>query len=583
LSIRPRIPLAGVLVSLVLVTAGFVYWRSPTPPQAEDRQASLVRGGQLTAGIRSDPKSFNTLVASDESSAIVTSLIQARLVRINRATGELEPWLAEKWEATADGRQYTVHLRPGVTWSDGMPLTSADVLFTLRAARDMSVQSSLADGLIAGGQPIGASAPDPLTVVLSLAAPSGLGLRVLDALPILPRHKLEASLTRGTLRTTWQTTTTPADIVGAGPFLLSSYAPGQRVVLTRNPRYWRKAPDGSALPYLDRVVLEIIPEQNAGMLRLQAGSVDMLQSEVRPEDYVTVRKAEQQGRLKVIELGVGTDADAFWFCLKPEVKKNDARFAFVQRREFRQALSHAIDREEFARTVYFDEAVPIWGPITPGNKAWFTPNVPRYPPDIAKAKALLSGLGLEDRNGNGVVETAAGVEARFTVITQRGISSYERGTTLLKERAARIGVALDIVPLEAGAMVDRLQTSNYDAIYMRPLLSDLDPAGNMDFWLSSGQAHFWNLAQRTPATEWEREIDTLMTEQASTLDPARRHEFFNRIQQIFAENLPVLYFAAPRLFYAHAPRVVHVVPSVLRPPVLWNADSLGVSGPPRSN
>jgi len=355
------------------------------------------------------------------------------------------------------------------------------------------------------------------------------------------------------------------------------------VVLARNPRYWRKAADGSALPYLDRVVLEVVPEQNAGMLRLQAGSLDMLQNEVRPEDYVAARKAEQQGNLKVIELGVGTDADAFWFCLKPEVKTKDPKFAFVQRREFRQALSQAVDREEFARTVYFDEAVPIWGPITPGNRAWFTPNLPRYPPDLARAKALLSGIGLEDRNGDGVVETAAGTEARFTVITQRGISSYERGTTLLKERAALIGVVLDIAPLEGGAMIDRLQTSNYDAIYMRPLLSDLDPAGNMDFWLSSGQGHFWNLAQKAPATEWERQIDMLMTQQASTIDLARRHEIFNSVQKIFAENLPVLYFAAPRLFYAHSTRVVGVVPSVLRPPVLWNADSLGVSAPPRAN
>jgi peptide/nickel transport system substrate-binding protein len=132
-------------------------------------------------------------------------------------------------------------------------------------------------------------------------------------------------------------------------------------------------------------------------------------------------------------------------------------------------------------------------------------------------------------------------------------------------------------------MIDRLQTSNYDAIYMRPLLSDLDPAGNMDFWLSSGQGHFWNLAQKAPATEWERQIDMLMTQQASTIDLARRHEIFNSVQKIFAENLPVLYFAAPRLFYAHSTRVVGVVPSVLRPPVLWNADSLGVSAPPRAN
>src|SRR3954463_6252664 len=179
----------------------------------------------------------------------------------------------------------------------------------------------------------------------------------------------------------------------------------------------------------------------------------MLQSELRPHDYVAARKAETTGILKVIELGVGTDPDAFWFCLKPETRKNDPRFAFVQKREFRQALSHAVDREEFARTVFFDEAVPIWGPVTPGNRLWFTPNLPRYPPDIEKARSLLRQIGLEDRDGNGVVETADGIEARFTVLTQQGVSSYERGTTLLKDRAALIGVALDIAPMEGGAMI----------------------------------------------------------------------------------------------------------------------------------
>jgi peptide/nickel transport system substrate-binding protein len=577
-SIRPSFRFAGVLVSLIVIAAVWLSWRSSTPPAAPVGQEPPVRGGQLTASLRADPKSFNGLVVADESSAIVSALLHARLVRINRATFELEPWLAEKWEMTPDARTYTLHLRPGLAWSDGAPLTSADVLFTLHAVRDARLESPLADGLTVAGQPIDASAPDDRTVVLTFAGPSGLGLRLLDALPILPRHKLEPALTNGTLRTTWQTTTAPAEIVGAGPFVLTAYEPGQRVVLSRNEHYWRKAADGTTLPYLDRLVLEIVPEQNAGMLRLEGGTLDVPQSELRPEDYLSARKVEERGRLRVIELGVGTDPDAFWFCLKPEARKNDPRFAFVQKREFRQALSHAVDREEFARTVFFDEAVPIWGPVTPGNKVWFTPNLPRYAPDLDEAKSLLRNIGLEDRDGNGVVESADGTEARFTVLTQRGVSSYERGTTLLKERAALIGVTLDIAPMEGGAMIQRMLASDYDAIYMRVLISDVDPAGNMDLWLSSGQSHFWNLAQKTPATQWERQIDTLMLEQASTVDPVRRQMLFNDVQRIFAENLPVLYFAAPRLFYAYSTRVTGVTPSVLRPPVLWNADSLGVSG-----
>lgn len=504
-------------------------------------------------------------------------LTQGRLVRINRATFELEPWLAESWESSADGRTHTLHLRPGVTWSDGAPFTSADVLFSLQAVFDPKTQSVVADTLRIGGQPITAKAPDAQTVVLTYAVPSGPGVRLLDNLPILPKHKLEGALAAGAFASAWNNTTPPSEIVGTGPFVLREYQAGQRVVLDRNPRYWRRAPDGGVLPYLDRIVLAIVPEQNAELLRLQAGELDLTSSELRPEDYVPVRDAEEQGRLRMIELGVGTDADAFWFCLKPEAKARDPRFAFVQRPEFRQAISHAIDREAFVNTAYLGAAVPVWGPVTPGNVQWFWSDVPRYLHDDTKARAMLYDIGLEDRNQNGILDNPSLVEARFTVLTQRGISWYERGTAVLREELAKIGIAVDIVPLEFGALIQRLLACDYDAMYYRPVVTDLDPAGNLDFWLSSGSAHFWNIGQRTPATDWERRIDTLMLEMAASLDPERRRQQFNLVQQIFAENLPVLYFAAPRLYYAHSTRLRGVVPSVQRPPVLWNADNLSVT------
>ena len=535
------------------------------------------RGGQIVASIRAEPRSFNRLVARDQPTELLTFLTQGRLVRVNRSTFELESWLAERWESTADGRQHTLHLRQGVTWSDGEPFTSADVLFSLRAALDEKAGSVLAGILRVGGQPLQAATPDPQTVVITFPAPSGPGLRLLDQLPILPRHKLEGALAAGTFASAWNSTTPASDIVGTGPFVVREYAAGQRVVLDRNPRYWRRAPDGSPLPYVDRIVLEIVPEQNAELLRLQSGGVDLTSGELRPEDYVTVRRAEEQGRLRLVELGVGPDADAFWFCLKPEAKSKDARFAFVQRPEFRRAISHAVDREAFAQAVFLGAAVPVWGPITPGNRRWFWADVPRYAHDDGRARAVLQSIGLEDRDGNGVVEDASGTEARFTVITQRGIGWYERGTAVLRDELAGIGIALEIAPLEFGAMIQRMLACDYDAMYYRPLTTDLDPAGNLDFWLSSGSAHFWNLEQRAAVTEWERRMDTLMIEQSATVDPDTRRQQFNAVQQIFAENLPVLYFAAPRLYYGHSTRLRGVVPSVQRPPVLWNADSLSAT------
>ncbi len=571
-----RARFAGPIVTALIFLAALLYLRTPGMEDSRAAGASPVRGGQLVASIRSEPRTFNRFVASDAVTELLNQLTQGRLVRINRATSEPEPWLAERWESSEDGRTHTLYLRPDVTWSDGTPFTAADVLFSLRAAYDRRAQSVLGSSLMVAGLPIRAAARDEGSVILTFAGPSGIGIRLLDNLPVLPRHRLEPALDAGTFPSAWDSTTPPADLAGTGPFVIAAYEPGQRVVLDRNPRYWRTDADGTALPYLDRLVLEIIPDQNAELLRLQSGDIDMTQSELRPEDYVPVRRAEQQGRLRFVELGVSPDADALWFCLKPEAKRSDPRFDFVQRRELRQALSHAVDREEFAHAVFLGEAVPIWGPITPGNRAWFNPNLRRYPYDPDRARELLAGIGLEDRTGDGIAETAAGTEARFTVITQRGISHYERGTTVLREQALAVGIALDVVPLEFGAMIQRMLACDYDAIYMRPLATDLDPAGNLDMWLSSGSAHFWNREQRTPATEWERRIDTLMIEQAASLDPDRRRQIFDDVQSIFAENLPVLYFAAPRMYAAYTVRVGGVVPSVQRPPLLWNADGLWV-------
>jgi peptide/nickel transport system substrate-binding protein len=564
-----------VLVSATLVAALVLYYWNGRRPDGTDTPPP-ARGGQIVASTRTEPRTFNRLVARDEEVETFTLLTQGKLVRINRATFELEPWLAESWESGPDGRTHTLHLRQGVTWSDGAPFTAADVLFTLQAVFDPKTASILASVFSLGGQPIRATAADAHTVVLVYPGPSGPGLSLLDALPILPKHKLEGALQAGTLASAWGTSTPAAEIVGTGPYLFRQYLPGQRMIFERNPRFWRKAGDGGELPYLDRLVIEIVPEQNAELVRLQSGAVDLVRAELRPEDYVPVRRAEEQGTLKLVELGVSPDADSLWFCLKPEAKRGDKRFAFVQKPEFRQAISHAVDREAFAQDVFLGEAVPVWGPITPGNKPWFSPDVPRYPHDIERAKALLAGIGLEDRNGNGIVEDAAGVEARFTVITQQGLGHYERGTTVVREQAARVGIAFDVVPLERNAMIQRMLACDFDAIYMRLLATDLDPAGNLDFWLSSGSAHVWNFEQRTPATEWEHRIDTLMIEQAATLDPQRRRELFEDVQRIFAENLPMLYFAAPRMYTAHSARLGGVVPSVMRPPILWSADTLSV-------
>jgi len=574
-----NVRLFGVLITAGILAAGFVFWRSTTTP--DDAAPAITvsdvpsRGGQIVTSGRAGPRTFNRLIGQEQFSQVLSMLTQGRLVRVNYQTFEVEPWLAEKWDVSADGLTYTFHLRPGVTWSDGVPFTSEDVLFSVQAIFDAKSESFIADTLKVEGKPIAASARDAATVVITFPEPSGPGLRLLDSLWIVPKHKLEGALKAGTFARAWGTDTPPSDIVGMGPFVLREYVPNQRLIFDRNPRYWRKAADGTSLPYLDRIVYEIIPDQDAELLRLQSGDLDLTQSELRPDDYVPARRAEDKGTLKVAEVGLSPQADSFWFNLKPEAWKADPRFAFVRRREFRQAISYAVDREKFAENVFLGAAVPIWGPITPGNTLWFWPDVPRYFHDVNKAKALLKGLGLEDRNGDGVVEDAQGHEARFTVITQRGIGWFERGLAELRTQLAQVGIALEAAPLENATMNQRMVKSDYEAMYTRFGSTDVDPASQLDMWLSNGDAHFWHFGDTSPEP-WEARIDALMKEQMATLDQGRRKAIFNDVQRIFAENLPVIYFATPRMYYAYNARVQGVKPSVLRPVALWNADMLSV-------
>ena len=160
--------LLGIVVTAAMLAAGFAIWRSPGSPGSATSSAERpTRGGQLVASIRAVPRSFNRLIAREQTAELLSLLTQGRLVRINRSTFELEPWLAERWDTAPDGRTFTLHLRPGVTWSDGVPFTAADVLFTLQAAFDPKTESVVAEQLTIDGKPIAAAAPDDHTVVLT--------------------------------------------------------------------------------------------------------------------------------------------------------------------------------------------------------------------------------------------------------------------------------------------------------------------------------------------------------------------------------------------------------------------------------
>ena len=538
------------------------------------------RGGNLVVSIRSEPRTYNRFASRDPVTELVSLLTQAKLVRINRATSEVEPWLAERWTRSDDGLRYTLKLRQGIAFSDGQPFTAADVLFSFRAVYDPKSPGPLADSLMVGGKPLQVSSPDPGTVVVTFPSPFAPGLRILDNLPIVPRHTLEAALDAGDFARAWAIGTPPGQIVGLGPFLVREYVAGQRLVFERNPHYWRKDASGTTLPYLDRVTLEIVPDQDAELLRLEAGQIDMTETEIRPEDYAPLKRAADQGRIKLLDLGVAYDADSFWINLKPGAFRTDPRSAWLQRDELRQAISMAVDRQKFADTVFLGAGVPVYGPVTPANKTWYSPDVPHTPYDPARAKTLLAAIGLTDRNGDGLLEDARGQPARFSLVTQKGKTALERGAAVVRDDLKAIGLTVDVVALDPSGLIQRILSGNYDAMYYRVNTTDTDPAINPDFWFSSGSAHFWDMGQKTPATDWERRIDAIMARQVASPDPGERRRLFDEVQQIFAEHLPVVYFVAPRVLVATSSRVVNVTPALTVPQLLWAPDTIAVTGAP---
>jgi peptide/nickel transport system substrate-binding protein len=537
----------------------------PGAPAAPRPGAS--RAQTLVASIRAEPRSFNRYVARDLSTEVVTLLMHASLVRIDRITQQLEPRLAERWELLSDQVTYEVHLRRGLRFSDGQPFSSADVVFSFRAVYDPRVGSLLAETLEVGGKPLVVTAVDADTVRIRFPAPFGPGLRMLDGVPILPRHRLEPALDAGTFATAWSVAADPSTLAGLGPFVLGRYQPGERMVFDRNPHYWER--DGTQqLPGVDRLVLEIVSDQAAEGLQLEAGAIDATQGEMRPADYRAFKGAVSEGRLALHDLGVGPDGDWLWFNLAPSASP-DHRRRWLQHAEFRRAVSQAVDRDAFVDSVYLGAAVPAHGIVSPGNSEWYVPvATPGF--SVVDAQRRLAALGLIDRDKNGIREDADGQPVRFTLLTEGGNTSLERGAAALREALHAIGVEVDVVTLDATAVIDRIMRGDYDAVYFRLLTSDSDPALNLDFWLSGGSAHVWHPNQAAPGLAWEGEIDRLMERVATVTDQSRRRILFGDVQRVLAREEPALCFAFPRVSYAMSTRVTQARPAVSRPPLLWN-------------
>ncbi|HXC42662.1 MAG TPA: ABC transporter substrate-binding protein [Candidatus Dormibacteraeota bacterium] len=580
--------IAGLTLLYVCLLAGACF-AAKVAPEAAKPGEELARmadvsgryGGHLTIGQRSEPKTLNPVIATDAVSREVIGRLMGDLIEINRSLQQTEPALAKSWKISSDGRTFTLQLRKGIRFSDGLPFDADDVVFSFDVYMDEAVDSPQRDLLIINGKPITVTKVDQYTVRFVLPRPYAAAERLFDGLAMLPKHLLEKPYREGHFAQAWSLNVRTSEIAGLGPFRLKDYVPGQRIVVERNPFYWKVDSENQRLPYLDELVFLFVGTEDAQVMRFEAGETDII-SRLSAENYNLLTREKARIALQLADMGPSLEYNFLLFNLNDlDVKKLDEvskKQAWFRDLKFRQAISAAVDRESIVNLVYGARGTALWGNVGPGNKLWINQAIPHPSRSIERARELLKSAGYK-WNSAGQLLDAGGQPVEFSIITSSSNSQRMKMATLLQDDLVHLGMQVHIVPLEFRALIDRVfQSFNYDAAIMALGGGDADPNPEMNVWAYSGTSHLWHLGETQPSTDWERELDQLMQQQMVTLDYARRKKLYDRAQQLIAENLPFIFLGTPNILAGANSRVGNFHPAVLDPYTLWNADELYVHG-----
>ena len=574
--------LGGLAFLLLAGVHSLAFSASPQPPQhGEELQITGNEvghyGGVLTVGQRSEPKTLNPATATDAPSREVIGRLTADLIHINRASQRTEPALAKSWTVSKDGRVFTVNLHRGLRFSDGQPFDADDVVFSFEVYLDEKLHSPQRDLLVVGGKPIAVQKINQYTVRFTLAEPYAAAERIFDSLAMMPRHLLEKTYQDGKFAQTWTLNTPPGEIAGLGPFRLKEYVPGQKIVLERNPYFWKADRNRNRLPYLDELVFLFVGNEDAQVLRFQAGDTDII-SRLSAENYAVLSKDASNRGIELFDLGPSLEYNFLVFNLNDLASKNlgeiAARQAWFRNLKFRQAISSAIDREGIVKLVYAGRGAALWGNVSPSNKLWVDQALPHPSRSIDHARDLLKSAGFSWKNENQLADPQ-GRPVEFSIITSTSNAQRTKMATIIQDDLSKLGMNVHIVPLEFRAVIDRVfQTYDYEASIMALGGGDADPNPEMNVWLSNGGTHLWHLGETKPATEWESQIDQLMQQQMVQRNYKERKKLYDQVQEIITANLPYVFLATPNILVGAKKNLANFKPAILEPTTLWNVEEL---------
>jgi peptide/nickel transport system substrate-binding protein len=599
--------LTAVLLIGLTATAGCrrmandaVAYEDEIPPPAEPliRQVPTVGryGGRFVLGETNNPRTFNAMMARETSSTDITDRLYGFLVDFNLATQQYEPGLAKSWEVAADGVTWTFHLRRGAAFSDGHPITAEDVLFSFELAYDPTLHPIYQDSLQVEGRDFTLTAPDPFTVVINTVKPHAALLATLvpGGLPIMPKHVLHEAFKNGSFAAAYNVSTPPDKLVTSGAWRLAQHVTNEKTVLVRNPHHYAFDQSKQRLPYLDELVILVVPDQDAADLKFRAGGVDAV-DDVKPENYKWYEDNQKSGNFTLHNLGASQATHLMFFNLNkvqpplPGIKPTHGKrvgdafvdplkYSWFNNRDFRRAVSMAIDRDALINGVMFGYGEKNWSQMTSSNKVWHTPDIEKPDYNPAEARKLLAGMGFRDTNGDGFLEDARGNQVSFMLKTNSSNALRVSMANFIRDDLAKIGVKMVLTPIDFNTLITNMISDfQYEAILLG-FQSSVPPTpfGGQNVWRSSGESHNWFIKQQKPATALEARIDDALDDMLTTLDGQLQQERWREIQNIINDQAWFIWLPIQTIKVPVSNRFGNVHPSVMAHRILWNIDRVFV-------
>ena len=528
-------------------------------------------GGSLVAStIGEGPKTFNPFNTKDNISAMMSEVMYDGLLTTHPVTGQPIPKLAKSF--SVNGNDYIIHLRHGIKWSDGKPITADDVVFTWQnIIFDGFGNTSTRDSIIIDGKLPTVKKIDDYTVEFKTPQPFAPFIRMLST-PIAPKHIFEPAVKKGKeyFETFLSTNIDPKTLVISGAFKLKEYVPAQRVVFERNPNYYMINKNNQKLPYLDKLVYLIVGDINNEVLKFEGGELDTIG--LQGANVARFKELEKHSNFKVYNLGPDTGTMFVSFNLNNRKDKNGKYFVdlkkqrWFQDKNFRQAVDYAIDRKNMVLNIANGLAAPLYTAESL-NSIYLNKNLKPYDRNIEKSKDLLKKSGywwdkkehLMDKFGNHV---------EFNLFTNAGNTEREAIGVMVKQDLEDLGMKVNFKPIEFNSLVNKLvNTSDWDIVIMGLTGSPLEPNGGKNVWMSNGTLHMFNQRPagytKDDRYSWEKELDYLYTQGALATTFEARKKFYDEYQKIVYEEKPFVYIYSPLRITAIRTKFKNVFPTSL--------------------